>query len=667
MLLSPRIRLSLAILATTAALCGQADYFVDGTLGVDAPGHGTSVSSPWRTIAHALANAQAPANGAVVVQVRGDQVYSPGTNGETFPLLVPPGVALEGVAGSQGQRPVLLLPAGATGLLLAPAASFDDSYCLLRGLAIEGGDMGVQLGSQAGQQHRVRIEDCDLRLQVGPGVQVLATGGIDLLTVRASRFGPSPTGASISMSPPWSSSDLQVDLEQCQMTGLADAVRCQTQAGGTGCRPRVNLLRCNIEHCQHGLNYSGIFGAGYATRLESTRIGCGSHGIDMIDTGSYLGQALELVDCTLVQLVTGITVESGPFSYPGTKTVTMQGCVVASCQTGVQLRWIYNPPVVHRLTVTDCTFRDNGTSILGQGNGDNGQMLFSISRCRFLRGGTAISASFYSYWSLLTIEGSVIAEHDTAVAFAGFPGDWMFHWPARLQIDGTTIADNHTALAVPEVGPSSADSILFSGNLTDVVATPALTVSHSLTDRPTLPGTNNQVLTDAQLLRPSYQLAPTSPCIDPVGSDIGADQFVPAGSLRPYGTPGTSPLGATQRIGSPDTTAPVGSTFTVSLSAALPAGIPPPPAQAILALGFAEPAPPLPFDLAIAGIAGVLWVDPLIFELPIAGSAAGTAAIQQTIPDFTWLAGLPVFYQWLVVSPLDGMVTSDGLRVTFGS
>src|SRR5690606_16085574 len=126
---------------------------------------------------------------------------------------------------------------------------------------------------------------------------------------------------------------------------------------------------------------------------------------------------------------------------------------------------------------------------------------------------------------------------------------------------------------------------------------------------------------DPQLLRPYYKLAPTSPCIDlggtspsspatdyegdprasvstlngPALPDIGADEYVYAGSARPYGTGGFGAFNVFPRIASASPTAALGSTIQVDLTGAVMPYFPVSADFAILTLGFRDDSGALPF------------------------------------------------------------------------
>lgn len=667
--------LALAALAAVAIVLSapaQGVYYVDGLLGVDAGGYGSSASTPWKTIGHALANVSPPQAGTVVVRVRGDQTYSPGTNGESFPLMPMPAVCIEGTPGPQGGPPALHVPPGAVGIQFDPATSFASSTPRLCNLILAGGVKCISMGASPGQSHVVQVENCRFHSPAAAGIDVLCQGGQDVLEISRCGFVGGGTGVAARLTT--IPSTLQLLMTDCALFDLAYGIQASTPPYvPSQCQLTTTLQRCNFEDCGVGIGLALSHTLGSSTTCRQTRVaGCG-HGVHLDAISGWELHELVIDESTISDCDTGLLVSSPWFQ--GTVDLTVSNSALARCQTGVSMHmssWASGS--THKLSLTHSTLLDNGVGVTLPGSFDLSRKQVSITHTRFLRGAVGLDANCNTMGSSLSVAGSLFAGQTAdSMRFAGWDGGGSYTWSSNMHVAGCTFADSLRALTVSNTYWSSATNVVFSGNGTDVAAGASpyyltnFACSGCLTDGGLLPGTNNQVLTDAQLLRPSYQLAPTSPCIDAVGIDIGAEEFVPTGSLRRYGTRGTSPLGATPRIGSPDTVAPAGSTFTVTLSQAIPADIPPPLVQAILALGFAESTPPLPFDLASAGIAGVLWVDPFIFQLPVSVSATGTAAIPQTIPDLPWLAGWPVFYQWLVVSAVDGMVTSDGLRVTFGS
>jgi hypothetical protein len=89
--------------------------------------------------------------------------------------------------------------------------------------------------------------------------------------------------------------------------------------------------------------------------------------------------------------------------------------------------------------------------------------------------------------------------------------------------------------------------------------------------------------------------------------------------------------------------------------------------QCILALGASDTAYgplPLPFDLAILGAPGCLLTQDAPIALGFASSGQGTATLALTVPNNPGLAGVPLFFQALVVAPGAnpvGLILTNGI------
>jgi len=121
-------------------LCA-ADYYVDILNGSDAAGDGSPGNS-WKTITHALSVAQTP----------GDRIHvAEGTyresSGETFPILMNPGVSLLGPG--VGLARISGLPGNA--VIRIPASSDFPETTVLRGFTIEDGMIGIEVLSGLGR------------------------------------------------------------------------------------------------------------------------------------------------------------------------------------------------------------------------------------------------------------------------------------------------------------------------------------------------------------------------------------------------------------------------------------------------------------------------------------------------------------------------------------
>ena len=304
------------------------------------------------------------------------------------------------------------------------------------------------------------------------------------------------------------------------------------------------------------------------------------------------------------------------------------------------------------------------------------------------------------YASYLSLASTQISNANYyAIRHEGFPGNLQpnsYGAPAMLRLDGTTVADSPLGLDMR--APWSAaqiDDTIFAGNTQDVqlAANVSLSVDHSCFQASSWPGVGNLNLTDPLLVRPFYKLAPTSPCIDagansgqvttdyegdPRASvsvqggqalpDIGADEYVYAGSARPYGVGGFGPFNIFPEISSPNASVRIGQPLQVDLTGAIMPVFQVYAFTALLSLGFTESPGALPFDLAPLGMPGsYLWNDAAAFFAPATVDSSGAATITWTLPNSTPLVGTTFTHQWFAVMPNPwGIISSDGLRVTVG-
>lgn len=657
-------------IALATCLSAQAAFYVDGASGANLAGHGSTSSQPWRTISFALQQIGAPV-GPVTLFVQGDFSYAPGTNGETFPLLPPPRVTIEGIAGPTGQQPCLKPPPGAGGIMLDPTASYTGGPPLLRNVTIQGGEYGLTFGPGAGSSHIILVENCHFDQNALHCIRVTNGSGYAQITMDSTTCSNTSVGiAPIPATPP-SIAHLSIDLAGCSFDNMLVAVdaiasnsiqlklhECSFQNCGTGIQSHADdcsilMHQCTFTDCNSGAS------------LDSQWVGMPIY-------------ALDISRSTFIRCSQGIRIRT-----LGNVDAYMSHSTFSQCATGIE---DIGPYQAHDLHLEDCTFLDNATGLHIWF--DKQAQICSLVRCRFLRGSVAVHVDGYDYGGTfnLNVSNCLFAQQSSTClyvkpAFASPP--FGVHC---VQVNYTTFADSTLALDLNTLNPMSrALHSVFNGNTTDIGSPTAFLCIGCLTDNATLSGSSNTVSTDASLLRPSYKLWRGSPCIDAGGSsippttdyegdprpspsvvggpalvDIGADEFVATGSLQSYGITATGPSASRPRIHSTDTTASIGGTFRVELSGASTQG-----AAAVLAIGATEPSPPQPFDLTGIGIGGTLWVTPEIFSTPIAVNATGSAVYVQHVPDLDFLVSLPLHYQWLVAS-LDGWTTSDGLRVTLG-
>src|SRR5688572_12617270 len=135
---------SLSVLALTIAVVASGapaqnlSYYVDGITGSDVPANGKAASSAWKTISYAFTQITAPTLPAFhTIYVAGNQVYSPGTNGEALPIRPKANVGISGAPGAA--RPVIQVPPGQTGMVLDPDTTYERNESKMENLVFRGG------------------------------------------------------------------------------------------------------------------------------------------------------------------------------------------------------------------------------------------------------------------------------------------------------------------------------------------------------------------------------------------------------------------------------------------------------------------------------------------------------------------------------------------------
>lgn len=688
---------SLAIgfaLALGLSAAAQGPYLVDGQLGVDAPGNGGPGMPPWRTIGYALAHVPPPPAGAATVFVVGGQIYDAASNGETFPIDVPPWVAVEGIAAGAG-APVLQPLSSDVALQLAGAADFVNTHTLLRGLVVQGGDVGLQLGAAAGWAHRPLVEDCEFLAQTTAGVQVNGNAGTDEPLLRRCRFaGIGAAGRGVQALLLASHTTQTIALEQCRLEHLGAGVASDNHGFAIDHNVQdVRVDACQFEWCTTALELDmpTAFNAPAldATCLvENTRIANCTIGVSATTGGLAVtaNRHVTLRDSVVDAAATGVRLMNGGTTASGTVRLTMERATIAHCTVGIDLV-DGTSAFADEIDLRDSHLLFNQTSFtcltsrFTTGN-------VSIERCRFLDGLVGIDAHFDSFSSTTTIASCVFARlAGTAIRYTGTAvNDFAIHH--------ATIADCNNGIDVGGCGAQSGgDHLVLAANTSDQSAgtVTCFPITYSVSDTSTLPGPTNLPMQDPLLVRPQFKLAPASPCRDagvvttatpaldyegdaralaaapgmPALPDLGADEFAPGGSLHVYGTGGCGPSGVKPRIGSTTPTAAINGTYEVDLAGGVAAGSPS-ASLAVLLTGFQD-VPPAPLlDLGTIGIPGsYLWLDPTLLDGPVVVGTSGAATVVRAAPTLPAFAGYALQHQWVVVLTPYELVTSDALRVTF--
>lgn len=702
------VRLALVsfVLFLAAALSAQGPYYVNGLTGTDAPGSGTSPTTPFKTIGYALAHVppQSPTS-SETVYVEGDQVYSPTTNGEVLPITPAYNVWVEGTFAVHGNLPVIGIPPGGTGIRFPGNQFFLRNAVTFRYLVFEGGDCGMRIGSDPGFRHRPRVQDCTFRHQTVAAILLQPNGtSADDPRFFQNRFEDVQIGVSARTF--GNGSHVAPDVEECVFlrcgTGVALVASIDPPwAQNTSVTGQVRS--CSFDQC-----YSGIYletsggNSSHDVSISHCRVANGTSGVSVASfaTNSLNPQEhLAITDTAVIGCTHGIRVER-PYGM-GRQTMDLQieRTTIRGCTTGLGLSAFGEFLRTTRLTdvlITGCT-----TGLAIHEAGDPALSAIDVVRSRILANVTGIDSYIDSEASHLRLQSSIVAGNTgDGVRHHGFPGSnepGNIGPPTRLELDGATLADDGTALRVVRTWcPVSVTNSVFGGNTQDVqlAANVQFAMDHSCTQNSSWAGAGNLANTDPQLVRPFYKLAPTSPCIDagattatspttdyegdaraavgvpsgPALPDQGADEFVLAGSARPYGTPGWGVFNVFPRISTPGPDARIGQSLQVDMTGAFMPYFPVVADFAVLTMGFDEDAGALPFALAVYGMTGsYLWNTPRA-SLPLQiVSPTGTASTNVTLPNAPQLVGFVFTNQWFALMPgVYGVIGSEGLRVTIG-
>jgi Right handed beta helix region len=720
-------------------------YYVSGAPGSNTPGAGLIGSMTpgaefpppppfvlpqgYRTIGFAMAEAWSfvsvsPATRTARIFIQGGQDYSFAANGEVFPIVMKPGVGLEGTFVGLGfaALPNLAPPAGVEALQFTGAADYPrdlsvggvtyqaSDHSLLR---FSGGSCGVKLGAAVGYRHRPRFDHCEFLGQTATGIRIYQAGaGTDDPKIYRSIFsGPARGIEQVAVGV---AAVAYADIEDCtfrNLGGVAIWLEDTSVGGGNvGSGFRAN----NFENC-----YGGIYirsGSG-ATTTNAIISKCRFKNITwhavQLDLVRPIDPRVTVDECVMMNCAEAVRFTGTPL--PGIYALTVNNCAIRDCNVGIHVIL----DAAGGSQTTDCSVASRDNEFVRCTTG----MLVSV----FKLSSSAANLSF-----LMSSQRDVM--HD-CVQGVNLSGDW----PGQLLFESDIIAGGTTGFFVNTNMPvtlrsstlarclvaginvwAAATNIFNSGtfqhlifdrigiNVVKAVTVNYPSISYSCFEGAAYsgPGTNNLQNVNPQLDystlatsgRASYKLLPNSPCIDsgnPIASlpafdyendprpsqgltgalppyrmDIGADEFVYSGSARTYGARGFGTYNVFPRISSPNSTVQIGGSVQIDLSEAWMPVFLDPAHFAFLLFGWADSNGTLPFDLFSLGFqCGYVWTDAAATvgfapQLPL-----GTASRTIAIPNNAALFGVTFTSQWLVGwipgSPYQP-VSSNGLRVTIG-
>ncbi len=687
-----------ALLLAMACLRSQS-YYVNGSTGVDAPSHGTTAASPWKTITYGIAHmpAQTPTTTATLY-IEGNQVYSPSTNGETFPLTPAYNVSLEGTFVGHGVWPVLQVPPGQTGVLFPANQTFNRNAVTFRYLDFRGGAIAMLMGANAGQRHRPRVQDCQFHGQTFASIQ-LATHGATVDDPRFFQvlFDGAPTGVLLDITQPGCS--LAPDIEECTFLGGTGVQFQIALSAAVGAGINLGTIRsCHFQSCLSGASLVRYLMTPSVTfHAERCRFASCDTGI-ALSPGIMFGTSQDtynIESSSFYDCVQAVRLQTSNMGGNGTTTVNLNECMMSGNQIGIYQRGAYGTVLMN---VSGTTFRQCGTAADLDMGGDNGSMRADFSACVVRQCGSGIRANMNTgNGSRLMVRSSMlVACSGTAVTFSGAGAGPMVLSPDYAEIESSTIADNHIGIAVGSAYYCSLTSCLLAGNATELAIAPTTPTyaNWCCLQSAVLLGIGNLQIANPMLSPTTYKLGPGSPCIDagwpgttlaedyegdprasagtlggtPI-ADIGADEYQLHGSAHPYGTAGFGPFNVFPTIAAASSSAAIGGIIDVQLSGAIMPVFGVPAAYALLTMGWSDDCGLLPVDLAVLGMPGTNLLTNVAATFPLQAVAPqGTASYAHAIPYLPPLVGLTLTYQWFALLPNPyGIVGSDGLRVTLGS
>lgn len=645
------------------------DYYVNGAIGSNTA-NGLSPTAAWATLTHAF-TVLASVGPGHVLHIAGNQTY--GTS-EVFPLTPPSGLT---ILGSSFSPPILGVPMGQTGFMLASNGPRTDNIRFLR---IAGGTIGIDavaIGLMGPALHSIAIEDCEFVAQTSQAIRVrdIATARVwpQLVARRCTFLGmPFAIYADVLAY----ASFFLIEVEDCRFEGISQtAFHSNAFWRDTDNHPRIR--RSIFVDCLRGIEISGGF--------------------------SHTSQLTSVLDSRFVRCaVSAVRIVAPPDSQNG---IEISRNAFEACGRGVDLQVTGQPPVggYHAIQILDNHFQACGTGLAANwlaagpdqlnlvgnwyelcGRGCELALAFGVNvnslRERYHRNTNGVA--LFGTLSSFTMQSSMVTESSGGgMLFGASPAP-----SALLRITSLTIADNSQfGITLGSMAPvAQVSHCVFDNAVAGLHNYSGANVTYCCFNNQTIPGIGN--LTAApQLVRPEFKLAPGSPCInagssgvslaptdyegDPrssgAGPDLGADEYVGAGSVRIYGLGGLGFPSFLPTIGTTNADARIGTWVTATLSNA------PGATGAALFLGSGETPISLPRSLEAFGARGsYLWMEPYLlinFTTVLTGGGA-VAGLQ--IPLQTSLIGSISTLQWIVFKPSVNaaqFVTTQGLRVTIGT
>ena len=686
--------LVLAALATPALTAQNlGSWFVDGQRGQDIATNGRTRATPWKTIAYAQTqippvDPRTQSRNWQTLYVLGDQTYSPSTNGETLPIVPVYNLFLEGTDTS-AVPPIIKIGTGGTGLRFSHQVGYSRNPSTIRRLIFDGGDYGIEIGGSPTQRHRPRVQDCLFRNQAKAGARIMAgASGTDPRFFQ-NTFQNGAGGIEIDGG---AAAGLVVpDIEECFFHDLSgSAIHIENTNSGNG--TLATLIRSSqFWNCRNAIDLMPLRATAGTTRVRLSRSTFHSTRNPALQCPGIFPAPPGSVDWTISE--NSFVQCNGALAFrhaSGDNRITFHNNIVTSSRSSVSYI-----PVGSQSGSLTVNSRDNLVK-----DSNFGCILTAVGASALRLDATFDGDRFINNSALGLL---VATDRNTTgtvkldnLMCCGSPsiGLTVSNPAGSVSIDAShlTIADNGTGI----VGGAGQrfDHCILANNQTDYRPGPSF--SYCCFQGSTAPGTGNLNRTDPVLMRPTYKLASTSPCIDAgatngtfaatdyegdprasIGrangtrrTDIGADEYVYAGSVRTYGPIGFGEFNFFPEISSPQQTIAIGQTLQVDLKGAIFPVFNVPATAAVLGIGERDDWGMLPPELSMYGARGTLILSDLLAFTPMVPvSQQGTATLNLRIPVDSKLVGKTITLQWVALlrrlNPL-GAVTSNGLRVTFG-
>ena len=676
----------------------------------------------YRTIRYAIQQALpyvAAASGNVVacakIYVQGGQVYSAATNGEVFPIQQESAIGLEGTFVGLGYSayPVLQPPAGVAALTFSATQSFNGKISVsgtlfssnhYRYLEFRGGSHAATMGASPpvmfqSFRHRPRFEDCIFINQTVSGIRIDQAGSaIDDPKIYRNTFTGSTATKGVEVLGSGSDPIAQPDIEE-NLFGGASPTGLPTLGTGvwirnasTGNSNVGGIIRSNnFERCDNGV-YVESAGSTTAATIPFDTIFFSnrfsqitSRAIDLV-LNQTVRASISITDCVALNCATGIRVSGLPLSG-GAFGLEILKSAMRNCGTGLDVSMAAGAVAASTgvtIQTSDNVMQQCTTGIALGGGASSATVLLASLGDRILD--CVTGASVNGTWN-----GGVAFDSDI---FGGPGGTGIaLNTSLPVHVRSTTIAGWPVGMNVTAVSAASQmHNNVFGSNSVHVGGAGAPAITWSCFQGLAYPGAGN-LNANPQLVAPFYKLSVGSPCIDAgnpslylpsrdyegdpradisrlAGSalpDMGADEFVLAGSARSYGARGFGVYNVFPTIGAGSPTTPAGSLLAITLQNANMQSFPVTATFAFLVYGTTDDPAPLPFSLAAFGLTGSYLWNNALGTLPILAVNSGNATQVIPVPYNLNLVGGTFTFQWFTIMPAPyPAVTSDGLRVTIG-